>query len=310
MPYTRAPTPKGNNLAPSYCQKHAKHTALSVCLTLVTSFAGLAESIPSALHAIENELGARVGFFMRDLQTGNVIAHAGNDRFPVNSTFKLFACGALLARSEMGQSRLDSVYTLSDVDVVSYSPAINAALREGSTHITLDEACAMMLSVSDNTAANIVLSEIGGPAGMTAFFRDLGDQKTRLDRWEPMLNDTTPGDDRDTTTPRAITQALQKLILGDALRDSSRVILKDWLSKHQVSGDLFRAALPDTWHIEDRTGAGTRGARSIIAVLYPPGQNPLVAGLFMTETDAPMAQRNAAAARIGAAIVQYVQEGK
>ena len=102
-------------MATALCRKHIMHAALAVWLSIAPPFAGLAETIPSALHAIENELGARVGFYMHDLQTGNVIAHAENDRFPVNSTFKLFACGALLSRSETGQSHLDAATALKTV---------------------------------------------------------------------------------------------------------------------------------------------------------------------------------------------------
>jgi len=57
---------------------------------------------------------------------------------------------------------------------------------------------------SDNTAANLLLRTVGGPAAVTAYLRALGDPVTRLDRNEPALNEAKPGDVRDTTTPSAL----------------------------------------------------------------------------------------------------------
>ncbi len=277
--------------------------ALSTSLT--TGARG--ETVLDAVQSVERNLDARVGFYMHDTHTGDVITYAENDRFPLNSTFKLLACGVLLSQAERGTTNLTDTVSLLGAEIVSYSPAIKDAIRSGRREITLDDACRMMLSVSDNTAANLILSEIGGPEGVTAFLRSIGDQVTRLDRWETSLNEAVPDDPRDTTSPRAIAISLQKLLMSDVLSSSSRATLREWLSAHSVADALFRAALPETWSIDDRTGAGGYGSRSIIAVIYPPNRLPIIVTLFMTETNASFSQRNAAAARIGKAIVGRVE---
>lgn len=129
---------------------------------------------------------------------------------------------------------------------------------------------------------------------------------TRLDRWETELNQAIPGDLRDTTTPLAIGLSVENLLLADTFSSTSLATLREWLSHHSVADGLFRAALPPTWSIDDRTGAGGHGSRSIVAVIYPPNREPIVAALFMTETEASFASRNAAAATVGAAIVAHV----
>jgi beta-lactamase class A len=277
-----------------------------ICLSAPLPTVATAETVLAAVQGIQHDLSARVGFYFHDLHSGEIVTYAEDDRFPLNSTFKLLACGALLSRAENNAGVLSKRVVLDDLDVVSYSPAIKGAIKSGRQTITLDEACRMMLTISDNTAANAVLSELGGPKGLTNFMRTIGDDVTRLDRWEPALNEATPGDPRDTTTPRAIAYSLQKLLLEDALSATSRATLRDWLSGHSIADALFRASLPATWSIDDRTGAGGYGSRSIIAVMYPPGREPLIVTLFITETDADFDQRNAAAARIGKAIVESV----
>jgi beta-lactamase class A/beta-lactamase class A CARB-5 len=277
-----------------------------VCLAVFLPISATAEPILDAIRRIEHDQEARVGFYMNDLQTGEIIAHAADDRFPLNSTFKLLACGALLSRVESGEAVLVDTVRLQDIEIVDYSPAIEGNIRAGHEEVSLGNACGMMLSVSDNTAANIILAELGGPEGLTAFVQSIGDHVTRLDRWETDLNQAIPGDPRDTTTPRAIAQSIKSVLIGDALSPVSRATLREWLSNHSVADALFRASLPSTWSIDDRTGAGGYGSRSIVAVLYPPDREPIIAALFMTDTEADFDSRNAAAARVGAAIVAHV----
>lgn len=286
--------------------EEVRFVASMFCLAIFLPINASAEPILDVIRSIEHDLGARVGFYMHDMQTGDVIVYAADDRFPMNSTFKLLACGALLSRVENEKTDLTDTIRLQNVEIVDYSPAIENHIREGHVEVSFDETCSMMLSVSDNTAANIVLSEIGGPEGLTAFLRSIGDQVTRLDRWETALNEAVPGDLKDTTTPRAIARSVQNLILGEALSPTSRATLREWLSDHRVADALFRAALPPDWSIDDRTGAGGFGSRSIVAVIYPPDRAPIVAAFFVAETEADFKSRNAAAALIGEAIVAHV----
>lgn len=286
-----------------------KLTLLLLLLAAIALQSALASAHPvlAAVREAEQDLSARLGFFMHDLQSGITYAHEADTRFPLNSTFKLFACAALLSRVEEGTIDLEKSIDLRDVPIETWSPAVQSLLDAGHSSASLAELCTMMLAVSDNTAANLVLAEIGGPAGFTRFMRSVGDDVTRLDRWEPELNEGLPGDARDTTTPRAIGLSLEKLLLGQALQDASRDVLRQWLAGHSVADDLFRAALPGTWSIADRTGAGGHGTRGIVAVLYPPDREPIVATLFMRDANVSIDERNAAIARVGKAIVKSVE---
>lgn len=266
----------------------------------------LAETIESALVDIERSLDAKVGFYLHDLQSNEVLEHAADHRFPMNNTFKLFACGALLSRVDAGKTNLSATVDLKDVDLVSWSPSLAELVDSGHLDVSLDSLCRMMLSVSDNTAANLVLQEIGGPKGFTAFMRSIGDDVTRLDRWEVALNEGAPGDPRDTTSPKAIAQSLKSLLLGNTLSLSSRETLREWLSGHRVAGNLFRASMPESWAIEDRTGAGEFGTRGIVAIMYPPEREPIVATVYIRDAQVDLSQRDAAIARIGSAIVRRV----
>ena len=282
-----------------------KVLALLLGLALATPAHALdGDALTAAARAQETALGGRLGAAVLDTASGKVWGYRADERFPLDSTHKAFACAALLAKVDSGEIALDHSVTIAPADLVEYSP-ITQKLTAPQTP-TLADMCAAALAVSDNTAANVVLAALGGPAGVTAFFRKLGDATSRLDRTETSLNEATPGDPRDTTTPAAAVADLDKILLGDALAPASRTRLLDWMKGDRVAGPLLRAALPPGWGIADKTGAGGHGSRGIVAVISPPGRAPLVAAIYISDTSASMEARNAAIARIGAALVASV----
>ena len=174
-------------------------------------------------------------------------------------------CGALLTKVDAGKESLQRRVKFDASDVVSYSPVTKA--RAGGEGMTLAELCAAAMTMSDNTAGNMILRAIGGPPAVGAFARTLGDDVTRLDRWETELNEATPGDPRDTTTPAAMAADLQKLALGDALSRGSRAQFVAWLVANTTGGAKLRAGVPEDWTVGDKTGGGDHGAMADIAML-------------------------------------------
>src|SRR5262249_27402735 len=150
----------------------------------------------------------------------------------------------------------------------------------------LGELCEAAITLSDNTAGNMILKSIGGPPGFTDFVRSLGDAVTRLDRWETELNEAQPGDPRDTTTPQAMAGNLQSLVLDDALSSASRDRLTAWLVANKTGDAKLRAGLPKEWRIGDKTGAGNFGTMNDVAVIWPPGRGPVIVSIYMTQTTA------------------------
>jgi beta-lactamase class A len=254
------------------------------------------------LAEIEAREGGRLGVFVRDTGTGATIEHRADERFPMCSTFKLLTAAAALKRVDEGAERLNRTIAYGPSDLLDYAPISKAHVTEGG--MTLADLCAAAIDWSDNTAANLVLQTIGGPAGFTAFARSLGDTVTRLDRTEPTLNESLPGDPRDTTCPRAMAADMQKVLLGDTLSDASRLQLQTWLINDKVGDKRLRAGLPASWRIGDKTGSGERGSTNTIAILWPPERAPLIATVYYTESSAPMDARNAIHKEIGGLIAQ------
>ncbi|WP_407928146.1 class A beta-lactamase [Arenibaculum pallidiluteum] len=258
------------------------------------------DGLAAKLAEVERRLGARLGAAILDTETGRQWRHRADERFPLCSTFKALASGAVLARVDAGQEDLNRRIRFEARDVVTYSPVTEG--RTGGDGMTLAELCEAAVTRSDNTAGNLILRSLGGPAALTSFARSLGDTATRLDRWETELNEATPGDPRDTTTPEAMLADLRLLVLGDRLSGPSRAQLAAWLVSNKTGDAKLRAGLPKDWRVGDKTGGGDHGTMNDVAVIWPPGRKPVIVTVYMTETAASFADRNAGIAEIGRAL--------
>lgn len=255
------------------------------------------------LAGIERRLGGRVGVAALDTGSGRRFDYRGGELFPMCSTFKLLLVAGVLARVDAGPERLDRVLPYSEQDLLEYAPVTRQHLKDGGMRV--DALCEAAISWSDNTAANLLLATLGGPAGLTSIIRGLGDRVTRLDRQEPELNSAIAGDPRDTTTPAAMLEDMQTVLLGAALSPASRGRLTGWLIGSQTGARKLRSGLPADWRVGDKTGSGRNGASNDIAILWPPGKAPILVTAYTVESPASSAEHEAALAEVGKVVAAW-----
>jgi beta-lactamase class A len=261
------------------------------------------EAFAEAIRAAEAQGGGRLGVAVLDTQTGHRFAWRGEERFPLASTFKFILAAAILAEVDAGRASLDRRVPIAASDMVEHAPVTEKQIGAG---LTVKELCQATIVWSDNPAANLLLPVVGGPAGLTRFARNMGDQQFRLDRIETALGEGKPGDPRDTTTPLAMVGALERLLTGNVLSPGSRSLLTDWLVACRTGDQTIRAGLPGDWRAGDKTGSAGYGTRNDVAILWPPARRPILVASYLTETEAPLEARNGALAAVGRAISQAV----
>lgn len=219
-------------------------------------------------------MGGRLGVFALDTATGRTVGHRADERFLLCSTSKLPTAAAILAR----RVPLDEVVRYGPGDVVRNSPTTARA-----TALTVGELCAAAITVSDNTAENLLLRRLGGPKAVEAYLRGIGDGVTSLDRYEPELN--VRQGTLDTSTPRQMTTVLQACTLGAGLDAAGRRQLTDWLVANTTGGPRIRAGLPAGWLTGDKTGSGDGGEVNDVAVTWPPGRPPVLLAVYTEPAD-------------------------
>jgi len=255
--------------------------------------------VTDAFVRLEAEFDARLGVYAVDTGSGRAIEYRADERFGYASTFKALAAGAVLAQTTAEE--LDQVVAYTADELVAHSPITE--LHAG-TGLTLRQIAEAAVCYSDNTAGNLLLARLGGPEGVRQTLRELGDEVTEPARWETELNAVTPGDDRDTSTPRALATSLAAYAVDDALSEADRELLVEWLIGNTTGDELIRAGVPAGWEVGDKTGAGTYGTRNDIGVLWPPRGAPIVLAV-LSDRDEPEAEfDNALIARATEVVVE------
>ena len=259
------------------------------------------------IDAIEERLGGRLGVSLVDGSGQALLTHRGDERFAMCSTFKAPLAAAIMLEVEQGRLSLDQQIPFTQADVVPHAPMIERAL-EGQTEASrpVDWLVLAAMRASDNSAANILLDRIGGPEGMTQFYRDHGDGVTRLDRREPELNENSPGDPRDTTSPLAMAQLIRHVMIGDAVHPGLRAILVRHMIRTDTGLSRIRAGLPEGWVVGDKTGT-CGSAYNDVAVFWAERDRPYVLSIYYDRPEAESQEAQAAMAQVGALAAEIVR---
>lgn len=256
-----------------------------------------------SIAELERRVGGRIGVFALNTATGATIKYREDERFAMASTFKWVLAAAVLARVDNKSLSSDESLTFSEADLLDHAPFTRSLVTKGSAKVV--DLAQAVVTVSDNTAANLLLKRMGGTEAFTAFVRSFGDEVTRLDRWEPWLNTNEPNDDRDTTSPLAMVGLMDRILCGKALSPQSRERLLQWLRTSHTGKMRLRLGLPQDAVVGDKTGTGARGAVNDVAIVTRADGHSLLIAAYLSESPAPLARLEEAHAEIGRIVSRF-----
>jgi beta-lactamase class A len=258
----------------------------------------------SALRALEQRAGGRIGLFAENQATGVQIAWRADERFHMCSSFKASLAACILARVDRGQDQLDAPVRYGEKDILPdlNAPIAKAGLAKG--RLLVGELCQGAVERNDGVCANLLLARIGGPAALTAFWRATGDAVSRQDDYEPVT--TRPGAIEDTTTPSAMAASLRRFVLGDVVSPASRERLSGWMRDCKTGRDLLRAGLPKGWTVADKTGNDGHAMLVDIAVAWPQTGKPLLITAYINGDPVTSAEVRRLMANIGSLVGQEI----
>ena len=254
-----------------------------------------------AIVAIERSAGGPIGIALVDTHSGARFEHRAGQRFPLCSTFKLLLAARLLHGADQGEWAMADRLPVTKADMMYHAPLTETRIGGSASLLELAEA---MCSHSDNPAANIGLKRVGGPAALTAWLRRTGDSVTRIDRYEPEMNNESPGDPRDTTTPAAMLATSRALVEGRILSAPARARLFAWMAGSSTANTMIRPELPPGWSEANKTGSGSWHARNIVSVITPPGRKPIWLAAYLYAAKSEAEERNRQFGPLGRAIVE------
>lgn len=259
-------------------------------ITLITAFGAFSTAfadkqaptqtiVHKKLMELEASANGRLGVSVLNTANNERIEYRAEERFPMQSTFKVMVVAAVLKQSMNDDQLVQKKISYTKQDIATWSPVTEKHISKG---MTISELCAAAIMYSDNTAVNLLIKELGGPNEVIAFARSIGDSTYSLER-KPEEFAAVPADINYTSTPAAMEKSLKKIIVGDVLGTKQKEQLLYWM-KENTTGDLrIRAGVPKGWVVADKTGSGDYRITNDIAVIYPLTCKPIVASIYFIQ---------------------------
>ncbi|MET0249403.1 MAG: SGM family class A beta-lactamase [Sphingobium sp.] len=255
---------------------------------------------------IEEETGGRLGVALVDADGRLLLGFNRDERFAMCSVFKAPLAAAILTGADSGKFGLDGQVSFTKSDILDFAPAVRKNAKRG--RMSMAELAQAAVEVSDNSAANLLLPMIGGPPGLTAFFRAHGDTVSRLDRTEPALNENKQGDDQDTSSPAAMAGLMGRLLLSHMEKDSAQK-LRGWMVASRTGDARIRAGLPKGWTSGGKTGScGT--AFNDVAIVKSPGGDDYVLAIFLDRPTVDTKKAEAAIAEAARSALAFIAQAQ
>lgn len=255
-------------------------------LTVVISFVSISafsntqqvaiEQPQIKLENLEKMFDGKIGVYAIDTNNNKIFAYHANDRFPVQSTFKLIGVSALLNLCHKNKNVLQEKIHYTKDDLVFWHPVTGKYVTDGMTLKALSEAA---ISYSDNTAINLIMKRIGGAQSIANFARAIGNNTFNVEHYESELN-SNPKDKHDTSTPKDMAVSLQKLTLGNILIQPQRKQLVAWMKNNTTGYKKIRAGVPHGWVVADKTAGGSYGISNDLGIMWSPVCRPIVLAIY------------------------------
>ena len=236
----------------------------------------LDREIPLDFTELEQRFNGRMGFaFATDGVFGQ---WRGNERFVYCSTFKMYLAAAMLIRAQKGLEDIERQVPVTRTDMISHAPITEPAV--GGT-LSLKALMKGTVEESDNPAANILIREMGGIEVLRQFYRDIGDETTRVDRLEPDMN--LLDGDKDTILPMQSVRNIERLFLSETspLASENQRLLLEWMVATPTGLDRIKAGTPAGWTVAHKTGTGGYGPVNDIGILYPVSGAPITVAAYL-----------------------------
>jgi len=264
-------------------------------------------SLDDILAKLEISNKGRIGLWALNTETMTSFGYRDQERFPMCSTFKFMLGAAILKKGVRDPGFLSQKLIYKESHLVSYSPVTKKHVKDG---MTISELCQASITMSDNTATNLLLEKLGGLKAINVFARSIGDQSFRLDRLEPELNTAIPGDHRDTSTPEATGKSLHLVALGNILPPSQRATLQDWLKNNKTGDARIRAGVPKAWSVGDKTGTCDYGTTNDVGIIWPTRGSPIVIVVYFTQLQKEADPRNEIIAAVTTITLDYLSRSQ
>ena len=258
-----------------------------------------------AIDSVGTATSGRIGAAAMIVETGDLVMLHGNERFPMQSVYKVAIAMAVLQQVDAGKLQLSRVIHVRKQDMVQN---VGSPMRErtpNGTDATVRELLRGMVVESDGTASDMLLTLVP-PADVTSMLKKLGIDSMRVMTTERAMAAKTMTQYQNWSTPRAAVQLLRLLQQAHLISAPSRALLLSWMTESTTGLKRIRGDLPPGTVVADKTGTdGTHGgltrATNDIGIVTLPNGRHLAIAVFLRDSRGTAVQREGAIAKIARA---------
>ena len=229
------------------------------------------EALDARVRAEVSAFRGRVSLYAKNLDTGAVYELGGDDRVRTASTIKIAVMVEAFARVAEGKAKWSDELQLTKEKKVSGSgilPEFADGLR-----LTLRDAVTLMMTMSDNTATNLVVDVLSADA-VNARMASLGLKEIRLMRKVFGGGESAEGKVEASkrfglgrSTMREMVMLMEMLERGEVLSPAASKEMLDLMRREQERKGIWRAL----WQMPKATKSGALDAlRSDVGIIYHP----------------------------------------
>jgi beta-lactamase class A len=283
----------------------------------------------------------KVGVCALHLETGKQISMNVQEKFPMASTVKVAIAVELFTKIEKGALSLGTMVEVQPADLHPGSGTLETLFAKPGVQLSVENLLELMMVISDNSATDMLLKLVGGPAAVTARLKALGIEGMTADRtiveliadlegvtlppadqwkvgfYDKLAGGTTPEsrmaaelllrkDPRDTSTPEAMVNLLTQIYRGTALKPESRDNLLAVMERCRGGAARLKGFLPPGTVVAHKTGTLNASATDDVGIItLPDGAGHIAIAVFVAESGAPSADREQTIAQLTRSIYDY-----
>jgi beta-lactamase class A len=297
----------------------------------------LQQQIEFVAHATDGVVGVSA----THIETGRSVSVRGAESFPMASAFKVPVAVQLITMVEAGELTLDKMITLAPQDLHPGSGKLSELLFHPGVALSVENLMELMLVISDNSAADLMLREAGGSEAVTARMRALALPGIRVDRptallisdwvgaknippeaqwnrdmWDQLYNKIPNGehmqarrmqmkDPRDTATPDDMTRLLVHIWRKDLFTPLNANVLLGMMERCQTGKARIKGMLPQGTDVAHKTGTLGGVANDVGVITLPNGLGHVAISIFTKSSNKPEDAEEKAVAEVARTVYDY-----
>jgi beta-lactamase class A len=247
----------------------------------------------------------RVGAAVLLLESDKSVELNGDERFPMQSVYKLPIAMATLDRVDGGSLNLEQKVKVEKSELVSAK--LRSPLRDkyprGNVELTLRELLRYDVSESDGTACDVLLRVLGGPQEVSKYLRGIGVMEIVVANTETEMSKDDTLQYRNWATPKGAIALLKLLHEGKVLSARSRELLTKLMIESPTGPERIKGLLPKGAIVAHKTGTsdtvnGVTAATNDIGIITAPNGKRLAVAVFVSDAKADLKTREGVIARI------------